>query len=794
MNNATLFLALMKRSLFICLFFLNIFYGFGQSSPGAGAQREASPAAFSIGDESFLLNGRPFVIRCGEMHFARIPREYWTHRLKMAKAMGLNTVCAYLFWNVHEPQPGQFNWSGAADAAEFCRLAQKEGLYVILRPGPYSCAEWEFGGFPWWLLKKKDIQLRTRDPYYLERCRMYLDQVGKALGPLQVSHGGPIVMVQVENEYGSYGNDREYIGAVRDMLVHAGFDVPLFTCDGPSQLKADVREDIFSVVNFGANPESSFKPLREIRSKGPLMCGEFYPGWFDSWGSRHHTGSIDNVVKDIAYMLDHKASFSIYMVHGGTSFGLWSGANCPPFLPQTSSYDYDAPISEAGWDTEKFYALRKLFSGYLQEGETLPTVPVRNPVIKIPSFLTTEIAPLFSNLPAGVADQHVHNMEEYNEGYGAILYRTKLPGGAAATLHINEVHDFAWVFVDGKKIAFLDRRKNENSCQLPATRKGAVLDILIEAMGRVNYGGALHDRKGITDKVLLSRTVEGNVELTGWQVYPMALSNDGAPSYLKFSPGQTGKPAYHRGSFQLDSIGDTFLDISTWGKGLVWVNGHCLGRFWNVGPTQTMYLPGVWLKKGRNEVVVLDFVGPATNTLRGLDSPILDRPIEKSMSVKHRKKGQTIQLAGLNPVCQGTFPPGIEWQTVRFDVARGRYLCLEALNSQKKDEPFTTVAELYLLDAKGKEIPRNKWKVLYADSEETEGDDGKADNVFDLQSTSIWHTQWQDASPQHPHQLVIDLGSAQAVGGLKYLPRQDSPNGRIKDFRVFVSNAIFPGL
>jgi len=794
MNNATLFLALMKRSLFICLFFLNIFYGFGQSSPGAGAQREASPAAFSIGDESFLLNGRPFVIRCGEMHFARIPREYWTHRLKMAKAMGLNTVCAYLFWNVHEPQPGQFNWSGAADAAEFCRLAQKEGLYVILRPGPYSCAEWEFGGFPWWLLKKKDIQLRTRDPYYLERCRMYLDQVGKALGPLQVSHGGPIVMVQVENEYGSYGNDREYIGAVRDMLVHAGFDVPLFTCDGPSQLKADVREDIFSVVNFGANPESSFKPLREIRSKGPLMCGEFYPGWFDSWGSRHHTGSIDNVVKDIAYMLDHKASFSIYMVHGGTSFGLWSGANCPPFLPQTSSYDYDAPISEAGWDTEKFYALRKLFSGYLQEGETLPTVPVRNPVIKIPLFLTTEIAPLFSNLPAGVADQHVHNMEEYNEGYGAILYRTKLPGGAAATLHINEVHDFAWVFVDGKKIAFLDRRKNENSCQLPATRKGAVLDILIEAMGRVNYGGALHDRKGITDKVLLSRTVEGNVELTGWQVYPMALSNDGAPSYLKFSPGQTGKPAYHRGSFQLDSIGDTFLDISTWGKGLVWVNGHCLGRFWNVGPTQTMYLPGVWLKKGRNEVVVLDFVGPATNTLRGLDSPILDRPIEKSMSVKHRKKGQTIQLAGLNPVCQGTFPPGIEWQTVRFDVARGRYLCLEALNSQKKDEPFTTVAELYLLDAKGKEIPRNKWKVLYADSEETEGDDGKADNVFDLQSTSIWHTQWQDASPQHPHQLVIDLGSAQAVGGLKYLPRQDSPNGRIKDFRVFVSNAIFPGL
>jgi beta-galactosidase len=776
----------MKRSLLIFLVILSTLHSFAQTA--------VPTSKFSVGEESFLLNGQPFVIRCGEMHFARIPREYWTHRLKMAKAMGLNAVCAYLFWNVHEPQPGQFNWSGGADVAEFCRLAQKEGLYVILRSGPYTCAEWEFGGFPWWLLEKKDIKLRTRDPYYLERCGIYLDQVGKELGPLQISRGGPIIMVQVENEYGSYGNDREYIGAVRDMLVHAGFDVPLFTCDGPSQLKADVRDDIFSVVNFGGNPESSFKALREIRSKGPLMCGEFYPGWFDSWGTRHHTGSMDNVVRDIAYMLDHKASFSIYMAHGGTSFGLWSGANCPPYLPQTSSYDYDAPISEAGWDTEKFYALRKLFSGYLQEGEALPAVPARNPVIRISPFTTTEIAPVFSNLPAPVEDAHVHNMETYHEGYGAILYRTKLPGGPAATLHINEVHDYAWVFVNGKKIAALDRRRNDNSCLVPATRKGAVLDILIEAMGRVNYGGALHDRKGITDKVLLNIADGKDQELTEWQVYPISLSNEAAPSYLRFRTGQTTMPAFHKGTFQLDSLGDTFLDVSTWGKGLVWVNGHCLGRFWNIGPTQTMYLPGPWLKKGRNEVIVLDYAGPAKETLQGLGLPILDRPTERAVNVRHRKNGQTLQLAGLTPSYQGSFQPGIEWQTVKFSAAKGRYFCLEALNSQKKDDPYTTMAELYLLDGNGKEIPRNKWKVLYADSEETEGEDGKADNVFDLQSTSVWHTQWQDSSPRHPHQIVIDLGSVQNISGLKYLPRQDSPNGRIGDFRLFISNNAFPGL
>jgi beta-galactosidase len=759
------------------------------------AQKDESAKTFAIGKESFLLNGKPFVIRCGEMHFARVPREYWLHRLQMAKAMGLNTVCAYLFWNVHEPKPNEFNWSDMADAAAFCKLAQQAGLYVILRPGPYSCAEWEFGGFPWWLLKKKDIKLRTQDPYYLERCKIYLKEVGRVLAPLQITNGGNIIMTQVENEYGSYGNDKEYIGKIRDYLVEAGFTIPLFTCDGPSQLKSDVRDDIFSVVNFGGNPEESFKYLRNIRAEGPLMCGEFYPGWFDSWGTKHHMGSTTGVVKDIKYMLDNKASFSIYMVHGGTSFGLWSGANCPPYLPQTSSYDYDAPISEAGWATEKFFALRKLFGQYLQEGETLPEVPAANPVITIAPFKTTEVAPLLANLPAPINSVQIKNMEEFDQGYGAILYRTKLTADAKnVNLDIKEVHDLAYIFINGKKIATLDRRKNESSCKVASIKNGDVLDILVDAMGRVNYGGHLHDRKGITQSVNIVDAIGESKTLENWQVFPIELKNNSIPANLKFTKGSSDMPAFHKGTFTVSKPGDTFLDVSQWGKGLVWVNGHCLGRFWNIGPTQTMYLPGPWLKEGANEIVVLDYIGSGKNNLQGLEKPILDSVTEKAGNKKHRKEGQTLDLSTSQPTYEGAFANGIQMQTVKFNAAtEGRFFCIEALNAQN-GRPYASIAELYLLDEKGKELPRSKWKVAYADSEELSGEDGKADNVFDLQSTSIWHTEWQEAAPKYPHYLVIDLGGNQKISGFKYLPRQDADNGRIKDYKVFISNTKFKGL
>ena len=615
----------MRRIALLCMLVMLSGFGFTQI-PKTISISGKSIQKFEIGEKDFLLNSQPIVIRCGEMHFARIPREYWQQRLRMAHAMGLNTICAYLFWNYHEREPGKFTWSGMADAAEFCRLAQKEGMHVILRPGPYSCAEWEFGGFPWWLLKKEDIRVRTQDPYYLERCRLYLKEVGRVLVPLQVSRGGPILMVQVENEYGSYGKDKEYIGKIRDYLKEGGFDVPLFTCDGPTQLKADVREDIFSVVNFGGDPEGSFKYLKEIRPKGPMMCGEYYPGWFDSWGAAHHTGDIEHISTELSWMLDHRASFSIYMAHGGTTFGLWSGANAPPYSPQTSSYDYDAPISEAGWDTPKYHVLRKTLMKYLEKNEKIPDVPKRNPVIAIPSFSTTEVASVFKQVSAPVESNRPLNMEKINQGYGCMLYSTTIPAGSAGKLIITEVHDYALVFVDGKKVGIIDRRKNQNSVNLSSKSKASRLDILVEAMGRVNYGPLIHDRKGITEKVELNS--DGIIhELTDWKNSGLPLG-DRSPNGLVFSKDTTTLPAFHRGSFKLANTGDSFLDMSKWGKGIVWINGKCLGRFWNIGPTQTMYVPGPWLKKGVNEVIVLDLIGTKEPVMEGLELPVLNKTNE----------------------------------------------------------------------------------------------------------------------------------------------------------------------
>ena len=749
---------------------------------------DATPKhTFAIGTNDFLLDGQRFQIRCGEVHAPRVPHEYWRHRLQMAKAMGLNTVCAYLFWNMHEPHPSEFNWSGQADAAEFCRIAQEEGLWVILRPGPYACAEWEMGGMPWWLLKHEDIKLRTRDPRYLDAAKKYLKEVGRVLGPLQITKGGPILMVQVENEYGSFGRDAEYMGELRQAMLNSGFDVPLFACNPPNDLKNGYRSDLFPVVNFGSDPATGFKALREILPQGPLMCGEFYPGWFDTWGAPHHLGKTDQYLKDLEYMLGVGGSFSIYMAHGGTTFGLWSGSD-RPFKPDTSSYDYDAPISEAGWTTEKFFKTREVFAKHLLPGETIPEPPANNPVITIAPTEFTECAPLFANLgkPTVPSAGGVLTMEQFDQGFGCMLYRTTLPAGPAVTLSAASVHDYGFVFLNGERLGVMDRRSGSFKVPLPERKKEMTLDILVEAVGRVNFGVEIHDRKGLYAPVKFS-----GAELDDWQVFKLPL-DDKMLAGLRYRAVKLNGPAFWRAKFDVEKPGDTFLDLRSWGKGVVWVNGHCLGRYWNIGPTQTTYVPGPWLKTGENEIVILDLLGPEKPVIAGLEKPILDQLRPELDFAKSRRPQVALKLESVSPVDAGSFPPGAAMQEIKFTkAAKGRFFCLESLNAQDGKQ-FAAVAELELLDDSGKRLSHEGWTIAYVDSEERDKEDGTAENAIDGQTANFWHTQWGSAQPNHPHRLVINLVQTRTVGGFRYTPRQGegSVGGRIKDYRIYVGDGL----
>ena len=636
----------------------------------SSAQAQTTAHKFEAGKNTFLLDGKPFVVKAAELHYTRIPQAYWSHRIEMCKALGMNTICIYIFWNIHEQEEGKFDFAGQNDIAAFCKLAQQHGMYVIVRPGPYVCAEWEMGGLPWWLLKKKNVALRTLDPYYMERVGIFMKEVGKQLAPLQVDKGGNIIMVQVENEYGSYGTDKPYVSAVRDLVRESGFtDVPLFQCDWSSNFTNNALDDLIWTVNFGtgANIDQQFKKLKELRPETPLMCSEFWSGWFDHWGRKHETRPAKDMVQGIKDMLDRNISFSLYMTHGGTTFGHWGGANNPAYSAMCSSYDYDAPISEAGWTTEKFFLLRDLLKNYLPAGESLPELPAALPVIEIPEIHFNKVAPLFSNLPEAKQTVDIQPMEQFNQGWGTILYRTTLPEAtpAGTVLKITEVHDWAQIYADGKLLARLDRRKGEFTTILPALKKGTQLDILVEAMGRVNFDKSIHDRKGITEKVEL---VSGNQakELKNWAVYnfPVDYSfiKDKKYNDTKILPAM---PAYYKSTFKLDKVGDTFLDMSTWGKGMVWVNGHAMGRFWEIGPQQTLFMPGCWLKEGENEILILDLKGPAKASIKGLRKPILDVLREKAPET-HRKDGEKLKLTGEKVTHEGAFTPGNGWQEVRF--------------------------------------------------------------------------------------------------------------------------------
>ena len=758
----------------------------------SGCSNKGTPGTFEAGDKTFLLNGQPFIVKAAELHYTRIPREYWEHRIGMCKALGMNTICLYVFWNIHEQKEGEFDFSGQNDIAEFCRLAQKQGMWVIVRPGPYVCAEWEMGGLPWWLLKKQDIAVRTLDSYFMERTGYFMKEVGKQLADMQITRGGNIIMVQVENEYGAYGEDKPYVSAIRDLVREAGFtEVPLFQCDWSSNFTRNALDDLLWTVNFGtgANIDNQFQKLKELRPNTPLMCSEFWSGWFDHWGRKHETRPAKAMVQGIKDMLDRNISFSLYMTHGGTTFGHWGGANCPAYSAMCSSYDYDAPISEAGWPTEKYFLLRDLLKNYLAEGELLPDVPKAKPVITVPEINFTQVAPLFENLPEPIQTAEIEPMEQFDQGWGSILYRAILPAAVNAgdVLIITEVHDWAQVYADGRLLARLDRRKGENQVVLPALDEGAQLDILVEAMGRVNFNKTIHDRKGITEKV---EVVNGEMvtSLKNWTVYNFPVDYSFVLNKTYQPASQQTMPAYYKATFNLNKAGDTFLDMSTWGKGMVWVNGHAIGRFWEIGPQQTLYMPGCWLKKGENEIIVLDLMGPRKAVVKGEEKPILD-VLRTNVSQTHRKAGENLKLDGIKPAVTGAFTPGNGWQDVKFDkTVAGRYFCLEALSSQD-EKNIAAIAEFDVLDANGKPISRENWKVRYADSEETRSGNRTADKIFDLQESTFWMTGDNVA---YPHQLVIDLGKKYKISGFRYLPRaeKDYP-GMVKEYKVYISPADF---
>lgn len=795
----------MKYFFTVCFLVASLF-GRAQNSIGssvsnslkATVETPKTKGTFTLGNKEFLLNGKPFLIRAGELHYPRIPRAYWDHRIKMCKAMGMNAVCIYLFWNFHEQQPGKFDFTGQKDVAEFIRLVQKNGLYCIVRPGPYVCAEWDMGGLPWWLLKKQDLKVRTlNDAYFMERSARFIKEAGKQLAPLQIQNGGPIIMVQVENEYAAFGKSSEYMEATRKNVLAAGFDkVQLMRCDWSSTFNYYQSDPSVAVtLNFGAGSDvdKQFKNFQEKNPTAPLMCSEYWTGWFDNWGRPHETRSVSSFIGSLKDMMDRRISASLYMAHGGTTFGQWGGANSPPYSAMVASYDYNAPIGEQGNATDKFYAVRNLLKNYLNPGEKLGDIPPQIPVVSFAKVALTETANLFETLPVGKQVEQIQPMEMFDQGWGRINYRTKLTASAKPRkLIITQVHDWAQVFVDGKLIGKLDRRKADNALQIPANKANAVLDILVDATGRVNFGEAIIDRKGITQKVEL---LDGNntATLKNWTVYNFPVDYS-FQANRKFKKQKASGPAWHRGTFTISQIGDTYIDLSTWGKGMVWVNGHNIGRFWKIGPQQTFLMPGAWLKKGRNEIIVLDLEQPKEAVVQGLSYPIIDK-INPDASLFSRKPGQTLNLTIQKPVFNGSFDGLTGWKDVDFGKKlTGRYFCIEALNAQNVNDNSTSLAELRLIDANGNVISTQNWKVVYADSEEITAGNFAADRVYDNQESTFWHTQYvgEGKNSEHPHQIVIDLGTETTITGMRYLPRSDQKKkGMIKDYKIYFETKPF---
>ncbi|RDS83924.1 beta-galactosidase [Dyella monticola] len=579
----------------------------------------------TIEGDHFVRGGKVHQIISGSMDFQRIPRAYWQDRLRKARAMGLNAITTYVYWNLIEPKPGQFDFSGNNDVAAFLREAQQQGLDVIVRPGPYVCAEWEAGGFPAWLFADPHSHVRTQDPTYLHAVDHYFQRLGKELAPFMAAHGGPIIAVQVENEYGSYGDDRTYMEDIHQLLIRAGLGTDLmFTSDGAIELRNDTLPGVLAVVNFGTGEaKQAFGALKAFRPGQPQMAGEYWAGWFDQWGGPHAHTDADAQTKELAWMLAQGYSFNIFMFEGGTTFGFMNGANfqsgpADHYAPQTTSYDYDAPLDEAGRPRPKFAMFRDVIAK--ATGVTPPPLPPATRFTNIPPFTLNESASLWDNLPASIAVDQPQPMEVFGQAYGYILYRTHASGPLKGTLYLGDVRDYASVYVDHALIGTVDRRLKQVSLPIALDSGSHTIDVLVENTGRINYGPHLADgRAGLVDPVLL----DGKA-LHGWQVYPLPMQS---PDDIHgWTTGPVAGPAFHRGHFHAGTPLDTFLDVQAFGKGFAWVDGHNLGRIWNIGPQRSLYLPAPWQQRGDNTVVVFDLQTTAQPVLRGVTQPIWIKP------------------------------------------------------------------------------------------------------------------------------------------------------------------------
>ena len=552
-----------------------------------------------IGESDFLLDGRPFRILSGALHYFRVHPDSWADRIEKARLMGLNTIETYVPWNAHSPRPGTFDTAGMLDLERFLREVAAAGLYAIVRPGPYICAEWDNGGLPAWLFREPGLGVRRYEPRFMAAVQEYLFDVLRIVEPLQVSAGGPVLLVQVENEYGAFGDDPTYLKAVAEIIRSAGITVPLVTVDQPvdAMLVAGGLDGVLRTGSFGSRVAERLETLRRHQPTGPLMCMEFWDGWFDHWGGPHHTTSVAEAAAELDALLAAGASVNIYMLHGGTNFGLTSGANDKGvYRPTITSYDYDAPLDEAGHPTLKYHAFREVISRYATVPDDVPAsgtaAPETSAALGSPLRLLAD--------PWGVWSEHSDMPTLDALDARLVLFRTEVSAGDPVLLTVGEVRDRAYVFLDGAPVGVLDRERHDRALMLP---RGGRLEILVEDQGRVNYGQRIGEPKGLIGPVRLD-----GVELTEWSACVIDL--DAVPA-LWDSVGPSADapgvgPTAWRASFDVETPVDHFLSTVAWGKGFAWVNGFNLGRYWRRGPQETLYVPGPLLRPGRNELVVLE--------------------------------------------------------------------------------------------------------------------------------------------------------------------------------------------